>query len=265
MFKQLILGRERAKTMGRILKKALFWGGTAILALVLVMVLMGWWMSKPLPQGIQGPEADALAQRMLAAINHEAWMQTGAVAWDFDGRQQHVWDRKRHLAKVVWGDYEALIDLHKRSGLVREKGELIQGEAAKALLEKAWAHWANDSFWLNPVSKVMDEGTERRLIALEDGSKGLLVSYLQGGVTPGDSYLWLLGDDGKPRAWRMWVGMLPIGGIYTTWEAWAQQATGAWISGKHKLAIGTLEIKQVRCGKTLEDLTNGEDIFTELL
>jgi len=47
--------------------------------------------------GNSGPNADTMARRMLAQVNAEAWERTGAIAWSFKGKHQHVWDRAREL------------------------------------------------------------------------------------------------------------------------------------------------------------------------
>jgi hypothetical protein len=35
---------------------------------------------------------------------------------------------------------------------------------------------------------------------------------------PGDSYVWFVTKITK--AWRMWVSIIPVGGLETTWEDW---------------------------------------------
>ena len=72
---------------------------------------------------------------------------------------------------------------------------------------------------------------------MEDGSKGLMINYKTGGVTPGDSYLYTLDENGLPKRWQMWVKIIPIGGIGNTWEGWVTTETGAKISSMHKSAM----------------------------
>ena len=62
-----------------------------ILAAILVLgllglVVLGYSLHDPRPDGQPGPEADALARSMESAVNKEAWDRTGAVRWSFFGR-----------------------------------------------------------------------------------------------------------------------------------------------------------------------------------
>lgn len=246
-------------------KKRWFLWPLGLLVLIVFALLIGLWrLNQPLPVGEKGPAAEAMANAFMEAINHQAWEQTGAVAWDFDGRQQHLWDRKRQFARVSWGQTEVLVNLRTQTGLAFREGRPVTGDEAGNLVRRAWAHWANDSFWLNPVSKLFDEGTERSRVVLENGAVGLLVTYRSGGVTPGDSYLWFPGEDGRPNAWQMWVGILPIGGLKATWEDWFQAETGVWLARNHKILGLRLELRDIRCAGSLQELTQGEDPFLGL-
>lgn len=257
---------------------ALGCAGLLLVAIVGIAVLVAS-LDQPRPEIQPSPEADRLAREMMAAVNVDAWQQTGAIAWDFAGRQQHLWDRQRGLARVSWGDgKEALVDLSTQEGRAYSQGEEVTGEEGKAMVAAAWASWCNDSFWLNPVAKAFDDGTSRSLVQLDDEdsegrSQGLLVAYSSGGVTPGDAYLWLLDDEGRPTAWRMWTRILPIGGIETSWEGWIELPTGAWVATRHALPIGELELSEIHAAADLEALASdgrvtglepGEDPFAPL-
>ena len=210
-----------------------------ILAAILILGLLGlaalgYSLNEPRPEGEPGPEADALARSMEAAVDKEAWDRTGAVRWSFFERHHYVWDRDRNLVELRWGDSRALFRTGDRKGRAWHSGSEQTGGDATEALSAAYAYWINDSFWLNPVVKFFDPGVERSLVKLDDGRDALLISYSSGGVTPGDAYLWIPGDDGRPEAWRMWVQIIPIGGIETSWEGWTELATGAKVSTQHE-------------------------------
>lgn len=186
---------------------------------------------------------------------------------DFSGRQQHLWDRDRGFARVRFRDQEVLLDLETRRGVATRGGQTLNVEEAEPLLEKAWALWCNDSFWLNPVAKLFDDGTRRSLAPIPGSagdSTGLLVTYGAGGVTPGDSYLWAAGDDGLPHTWWMWTQILPVGGVKASWDGWVRLDTGARVATRHQIGVLTLELTDVRGAATVTELTGGDDPFAPL-
>jgi len=132
-----------------------------------------------------------------------------------------------------------------------------------AALDTAWRRWINDSFWLNPVVKAFDEGVARS-VARVDGRDALLLQYRSGGVTPGDRYLWLLDENGLPRAWRMWVSIIPIGGLEASWEGWTRLSTGALVATRHQMGPKRMEIRDVAGAETLSALVSGADPFAAL-
>jgi len=245
------------------MKRVLLVLGLIFLALILIALIAGWVMHKPRPEVEPSPEADQLARNMMAAVPAEAWDSTRWLRWTFLGQHDYVWDKTRHLVEVRWSDYRVLLDPNTSAGKAWKKGQALEGEAKAKALDKALAFFFNDSFWLNPVVKAFDPGTRRSIVPLKDGSNGLLVEYTSGGVTPGDAYLWILNDNFRPRVWRMWVSVLPIGGVENTWEGWRQLPTGAWIAPVHKTAIGTMELTGIRGGMTLNDIGLDEDPFSE--
>ena len=238
--------------------------GRALAGLVLLL-LAAPALAERRPSGTAGPAAEALAHRLLAAVDREAWQRTGAVRWTFRGDRDHLWDRRRGLARVRWGEIEALLDLTTRAGIAYDGGREVTGDRAAKLVAKAFARWTNDSFWLNPVVKIFDAGTERGLVRLDDGSEALLVEYTSGGLTPGDAYLWIPGANGLPVAWKMWTSNLPRGGVRASWEGWVTLATGARVATTHKLALGKVAIDGLAGAATLAELEPGTDPFAALV
>ncbi len=232
-------------------------------AVAVVVVVGGVIASEPRPEGQPGPAAEALTDALQQSVNVAAWEQTGAVQWTFAGRSRHLWDRTRHLDRVQWGNKTVLIDLSTRQGRAFIDGEEITGRKAERLVERAWSAWCNDAFWLNPLAKLRDGGTTRGIVALPEG-EALLISYASGGVTPGDAYLWIPGEDGLPSAWRMWVSVIPIGGVGSTWEDWQTLSTGARVATRHRLGPLTLAVTDVSGAATLGELVPGEDPFAPL-
>ncbi len=240
-------------------------GAILILGIVAVALFV-YSMNEPRPEGVPGAEADALARAMETAVNKEAWDRTGAVRWSFFEQHHYVWDRQRGLVEIQWGESRALFRTADQTGRVWKNGEEQSPEDSAEALKTAYAYWINDSFWLNPVVKFWDPGVERSLVKLEDGRDALLVSYSSGGVTPGDAYLWIPGEDRLPAAWRMWVQVIPIGGIEVTWEGWKELSTGAKVSTEHE-GWGRLMtfITNVEGAENLEALGVDPELFDPIL
>lgn len=248
------------------MKKWFIWIFGITGGLILAALIAMWVSSDPKPEGKVGPAADQLAQKMMEAVNIAAWDTTDAISWVFNGtaRHEHLWDKKRHYAQVVWPDHKVLVDINQKSGVAYVKGSEVKGEQGAQLVETAWQYWVNDAFWLNPVVKAFDGGTTRELVELENGKEALLVSYGAGGVTPGDAYLWELAEDGRPTAWRMWVKIIPVGGMRFSWEGWQQLSTGAWVATRHQTKAMDLQIGEVQGAATLAELVPDADPFAAL-
>lgn len=246
------------------MKKVLKIGLVIILGLTVVGGALAWSVHKPLPKGVQGAAADALAERIMEAVNKPAWDTTTYVKWSFPGGHHYVWDKKDGLVEVSWGKNSVVIRTDGQLVKAWHKGQAISGKKAEKAAAKAWFFFCNDSFWLNPLVKLFDDGTSRGIVELEDGTEGLLITYSSGGVTPGDSYLWILGEDGMPKAWQMWVGIIPIGGMEASWESWKTLSTGAMVATAHDLGIYKMALKDVAGGMTLQEIGLDKDPFEGL-
>lgn len=228
--------------------------GILFAGLVLLALVAGWIANAPRPEGAPGPEADAMARKMQDAIHLEAWNNTRFLRWSFPGGHDYVWDKEAGLVQVKWGNTEVLLRTSGPSGKAWKNRQPLEGAAADAAIQEAWAYFCNDSFWLNAPAKVFDPGTQRALVTTESGKKALLVTYESGGVTPGDAYLWHLKADGTPERYEMWVSIIPIGGLDATWESWETLSTGAKIATGHDLGIYKMELGNVQGGTQLEDI-----------
>lgn len=204
--------------------------------------------NEPLPQGETGPEADALAEKMLKALNSKAYHNTRFLEWSYAGNTHHYkWDKANGRVEVRWSDYRVLLNLNDISkSQVFENGKRRNTVHSEDIYRTARDYFNNDSFWLVGPYKVFDTGVERGIVQLEDGSDALLVTYTQGGTTPGDSYLWKLNAQGFPESFQMWVKIIPIGGLSATWDDWKVCESGAFLPGSHKIGPITLSMGDVK-------------------
>ena len=202
--------------------------------------------NEPLPTGESGPEADALAYRMLDALNYKNYNNTNVLEWSFRGDHHYKWDRRKEIVSVSWDDITVHLDLITPSS---SKATINNSSASydktMDLIEKAQSYFNNDSFWLVAPFKVFDHGTERYLVDLKDGSEALLVTYTQGGDTPGDSYMWIIEPSGKPKSFKLWTKIIPIGGVEATWQDWTKTESGVFLPTLHKLGPLSISMGEV--------------------
>jgi len=203
--------------------------------------------NEDLPTGVQGKQADALAYKMLSALDYEAFKETNYLEWTFKRRRHYKWQKNENSCDVYWKEFKVDLDLNDYS---KSKAYVhsfkVDGDQADKLTNKAVKYFNNDSFWLVAPYKVFDNGVERSLVTLENGEQSLLVTYTSGGSTPGDSYLWILDKNGKPNSFKMWTSLLPINGLEASWNDWTTTESGAQLPTFHKLLFMGLELNDVK-------------------
>jgi len=243
--------------------KILKWIIGIILILGITMVACTATLSKKMPKTIGG-DADALAEKMLNATHQDAWDSLGYLQWTFMGNHHYAWDKQANIANIQWGSNEVVLDLDQVDGRVYQDGELVtDADKKQKLISKAWSFWCNDSFWMFANFKVNDIGVSREIVELPDdsGQKGLKVTYDSGGVTPGDTYIWALGPDYVPTGYYMYVGILPVKGVYTSWENWVEIG-GAKLSTTHVNKLFEMEMKNLKGGSSITDIDITQERLT---
>ncbi len=227
-----------------------------ILIFILLLILTGLglkyiYFNDPVPTGENPAQADFLAQKMLTALNHDAYKNTRYLSWSYQGGKHHYrWDKTMGKVQVKWDDYTAYINLNDPGkSTIKAEGLDISEEKEQELVKKSIAYFNNDSFWLVAPYKIFDKGTQRSLVTQEDGKAALLVTYTKGGDTPGDSYLWKLNEQGLPVSFKMWVQILPLNGLEASWDGWHTAESGALLPQTHKVGPFTLDLGTVRAWK----------------
>jgi len=245
------------------MKKKLGIGCLSVIGIALLITIIFYVMkNESLPVGKAGPEAEALAQKMLTRLNKPAWDSLNYISWTFTGRHHYAWDKVANHAIIKWDDKKVLMNLDEVTGRAYAgEQELIEDEAQE-LISTAWNYWCNDSFWLAAPYKATDPGTARSIITMDDGSEALLVTYDGGGVTPGDSYLWLLDNTGLPEAYKMWVQIIPLGGTKVEWNDWKTLPGGAMVAQNHPILFTNIAITNLKAGQSISDLGLDDDAFS---
>ncbi|NRD22684.1 hypothetical protein HNV10_05500 [Winogradskyella litoriviva] len=233
------------------LKKVLkITGGVIVFFTLPTLLLFGFMYLKyneDIPTGTLGTEADQLATKMLTALNEDAYINTDYLEWSFKGRHHYKWYKTDNTCEVYWDDFSVILDFENpNNSKVFVLEQEYNGIEKQDYILKATNYFNNDSFWLVAPYKVFDDGVERRLVKTDNNKNALLVTYKSGGTTPGDSYLWHLDENGKPKSFQMWVDILPINGLEATWENWITTETGAQLPTFHKLLILGIEMNDVK-------------------
>jgi len=205
--------------------------------------------NEELPVGSQPEKAEILAHKMLIALNSAAYDATNVLEWTFKNRHHYKWNKKENTCEVSWKNYKVILNLNNpnTSEVYIDKLKVEDSNNAD-LIKTATDYFNNDSFWLVAPYKVLDKGVSRSIVK-HNGKDALLVTYNQGGSTPGDSYLWILDQDYKPTTFKMWVDILPIGGLEASWDSWKTTNTGAQLPTHHKLLFLGIELDNIKTSK----------------
>jgi hypothetical protein len=200
-----------------------------IIAILFVVFFTGVYflLSSSMPTGESGAKAEQLTDNMLSALNYQGYQKINSISWTFRENHHYRWDKKENVVSVTLD--RASVKLNFDTG----KHEAIASSSANqdSLIQVAISYFYNDSFWLLAPFKIRDKGTTRKYVETADGP-GILVSYASGGVTPGDSYLWVLDDNFRPKYWRLWTSNVPVPGLKFEWKNWTQNK-GVWLATEH--------------------------------
>ncbi|MEQ8471230.1 MAG: hypothetical protein RIC35_08590 [Marinoscillum sp.] len=203
-----------------------------ILFIVALLLITRMVLNRPMPEGEPGDKAERLTDQMLEALNVEAYDTLKVIEWDYPRGHSFVWRKVEDSVTVSWDDYKVTFKTKTLDGRAYDAGKALSGNDKADALQTAWEFFANDSFWLVAPFKVRDPGTSRAYVKSERG-EGILVTYSSGGVTPGDSYLWILDEDFRPKYWHLWTQKVPIGGIEFMWHGW-EQHENVWFAPLHQ-------------------------------
>lgn len=182
-------------------------------------------------------EANKLADKILAAIKHEAYQKTKFIEWSFGGRRSFNWNKKENIVDVTWEDFRVNLypqEIYKST--VYFEGEK-QEDTDEKIVKRAWDIFNNDSFWLVAPHKLYDKGVIRNIVDVE-GKDALKVTYTSGGTTPGDAYVWILDSTYLPKSYKMYLKNGRMNGTPATWEGWITTESGTLLPTNHSFSNG---------------------------
>ncbi|NNF35690.1 MAG: hypothetical protein HKN68_16400 [Saprospiraceae bacterium] len=244
--------------------KFIKWVAGIILVVIIALFILIKVASEDRPESNPSSEADEMATQMLNTLGKPAWDSLKLMSWSFIGQHHYVWNKPDNIAEIRWDDIKVILNLNTLEARAWKNDEEVPQKEITKYRDAAWEYWCNDSFWLFAPFKVFDPGTTRSIVTeVEHGKYGLLVSYESGGVTPGDAYLWHLDENYRPVGYKMWVKIIPVGGIYVGWEDWVILGGGIQIAQQRKGSVLSLSMDNIRIGNSYEDLGLSGDPFLQ--
>ncbi|HUO85249.1 MAG TPA: hypothetical protein VM534_09060 [Thermoanaerobaculia bacterium] len=186
------------------------------------------------------PRAVEIARRVREAMGGDAgWDQARFFRFDFNvenktgealSSRSHFWDklegRHRVEGKTREGQsFLVLHDLDTREGRAWLDGTELDGDAKKDWLERAYAQWVNDTYWLLMPWKMLDPGVilrfEGERTVGDERFQILHLRFENVGLTPGDQY-WALIDpeSGLMRRWEYVLQGSEPPPVAWEWNGW---------------------------------------------
>lgn len=156
-------------------------------------------------------KAKSIADKVMKNLGGEkAWNDTRYLAWAFNNQYQ-VWDKHQDRFRWEKDSLVAIIDTQTKDGKVYVAGQELQNpEEKQKLLERAYALWINNSYWLVMPFKLQDPGVTLKYKGEEatmDGARAdvLEMTFENVGLTPQNKYkLWVDKKEGLITQWAFY-------------------------------------------------------------
>ncbi len=173
-------------------------------------------VGNPAAPGFNAADSDAraivLADKVMERLGgRTAWDGTRYLTWKFFGGRRHVWDKLTGDHRFEDGELIVLSNLHDRVGRAWQAGvEVFDPDTLAAQLDKTYASWINDSYWLVMPYKLKDSGvtlTYHGEGMTEEGLPAHIVelTFKDVGRTPQNRYqVWVDINDSFVRQWSFY-------------------------------------------------------------
>ncbi|MEJ8801268.1 DUF6503 family protein [Pontibacter sp. H249] len=156
-------------------------------------------------------KAKSIANKVMQSMGGEkSWNDTRYLAWTFNDQYQ-VWDKHHNRFRWEKDSLVAIIDTQTKDGKVYVAGQELQNpEEKQKLLERAYALWINNSYWLVMPFKLQDPGVALTHVGEEttmDGAQAdvLEMTFENVGLTPQNKYkLWVDKNTGLITQWAFY-------------------------------------------------------------
>ena len=71
--------------------------------------------NEELPKGIKDRNADALAVKMLDALDYKAYKNTDYIEWTFKNKHHYKWYKSADSCEVRWSDFKVVLNFKNHS------------------------------------------------------------------------------------------------------------------------------------------------------
>ncbi len=208
-----------------------------------------------------GDAAPILRSMRDAMGGADHWQAARYLRFDWaverDGKEvvrvKHLWDRSTGHYRVEWKNKEghqvqSLFDINSHAGRTWIDGTAVASADSAANMEKAYARYINDSYWLLMPWKLDDPGANveslgRRTV---DGQEFdvLHITFNKVGLTPGDQY-WAFVDR-KTHMMARWAYFLEgtegtpslENATVWQWSDWQKMGSGVMMSRDRRMVGG---------------------------
>lgn len=217
-------------------------------------------LSDDLPEGKLNSKATVILNQMRKASGYDKWQkETSAIEFTFAEKNKHFYDKKRGYIEVIWDNYQVQIDKKTMKGIVFENNEPVTDTSkTKNIIDKAWAKFINDMFWFNPLFQVFGPGAKHYYI----DENNIKVTFLSGGVTPGDSYVFEKDERGLLKNMRMWVSIIPVKGAVASYDNYVTTDNGIKVATEHQIFFFNIRLTEI---KSYREYPVAEDRFKNLI
>jgi len=154
------------------------------------------------------------ASKLLAEARYLTFTRAVERNGQLEGPREHTWDRYEGDYVLKYSDrdghaYRVFFNINTKQGVAIKDDQRLEGAEAAEVLEKAYALFINDTYWLLMPAKLKDPGvhvlfyghgeedqyghkTDRFRLEFDDGV----------GLTPGDEYDVEISSAGEVLKWK---------------------------------------------------------------
>lgn len=196
--------------------------------------------------------AHYIAKKTIEAMGGmDEWNDRRYLVWDIFG-ETHYWDKWNGDFRWEADSLTVLMNIQSKSGDAWINGDKVDDpERRQEILDRGYARWVNNSYWLIMPYKLLDPGVALRYVGTDTSQAGQVSDVIEltfdnVGITPNNKYHVFV--DRKSRMVCQWAYFEDKGneepGMVTPWNEW-KEYDGIWMStgrGSERRAVTKLAL-----------------------